>query len=135
MITATDEIKEGVLASVRQTLFLPPDAPVDGRQLLFYDLNFTSMDLLDLLFRLEDCFHISIPEGTLYRLALGDIPEEQFAEKEILTQIGRERLITLLFDSPKEIFPDRIHTSMLPKYCTVNAMVRLVEHKLRNNHV
>jgi acyl carrier protein len=38
--------------------------PIEAQQLFFYDLGFTSMDLLDLLFRLEQHFQIEIPEGT-----------------------------------------------------------------------
>ena len=41
---------------VRQTLALPESEPIQPQQLFFYDLGFTSMDLLDLLFRIEQHF-------------------------------------------------------------------------------
>ncbi|HEX7997895.1 MAG TPA: acyl carrier protein [Pyrinomonadaceae bacterium] len=115
---------------VRQTLALPDDEPIRPEQLLFYDLSFTSLDMLDLLFRVEQHFNISIPEGTIYKLARGDMQDSEFAEDSVLTAAGRERLIALLQDSPPQIFPARIHTTTLPRYCTVGAIVRLVEHKL-----
>ncbi len=115
---------------VRTTLALPDTEPIEPGQLLFYDLGFTSMDLLDLLFRIEQHFSISIPEGTIYHLARGDMPESEFAEDGVLSEAGRQRLLTLLHDSPREIFPERIHASTLPRYCTVAAFVRLVDHKL-----
>ena len=119
-----------VVTLVRQTLALPESEPIAPSQLFFYDLGFTSMDLLDLLFRLEQHFQIEIPEGTIYNLARGDLAEAQFAEDAVLTEAGRSRLMTLLYDTPKELFPPRIHATTLPRFCTVAAIVRLVDHKL-----
>lgn len=127
---ATEAIFDQVAMLVRQTLALPESEPIEPQQLLFYDLGFTSMDLLDLLFRIEQHFQIRIPEGTIYQLARGETLEAEFAEAGVLTEAGRVRLMELLHDSPAEIFPDRIHASTLPRYCTVAAFVRLVEHKL-----
>jgi acyl carrier protein len=119
-----------VTTLVRQTLALPETEPISQQQLFFYDLGFTSMDLLDLLFRVEQHFQIEIPEGTIYHLARGDLEEPEFAEDAVLTQAGRSRLMTLLYDTPKELFPPRIHATTLPRFCTVGAIVRLVDHKL-----
>lgn len=121
---------EQVAALVRKTLALPASEPIEPKQLFFYDLGFTSMDLLDLLFRIEQHFSISIPEGTIYQLARGEMPESEFAEDGVLSEAGRQRLIALLRDSPPEIFPARIHATTLPRYCTVADFVRLVDHKL-----
>ncbi len=121
---------EEVASLVRETLALPEAEPVRPEQLLFYDLGFTSLDMLDLLFRLEQRFEISIPEGTIYHLARGEMPDGEFAESSVLTDRGRERLMALLYDSPPQIFPPRIHVTTLPRYCTVGAITRLVEHKL-----
>lgn len=120
---------ETVISLVRETLGLPPDAPVRAEQLLFYDLAFTSLDLLDLLYRLEEHFAISIPEGTLYGLARGDLADDVFADRGHLTPAGRERLMSLLADTPPRVFPDKIHAQTLPRYCTVAAIARLVDHK------
>ena len=115
---------------VRQTLALPESESISEEQLFFYDLGFTSMDLLDLLFRIEQHFQITIPEGTIYQLARGDLTETKFAEDAVLTEAGRLRLMGLLYDTPKELFPERIHATTLPRFCTVGAIVRLVDHKL-----
>ena len=119
-----------VATLVRQTLALPESEPVLQEQLFFYDLGFTSMDLLDLLFRLEQHFQIEIPEGTIYQLARGDLAEAEFAEDAVLTEAGRARLMKLLYDTPPKLFPARIHATTLPRFCTVGAIVRLVDHKL-----
>jgi acyl carrier protein len=121
-----------VIAQVRETLSVTERESdrVSSASLLFYDLSFTSMDLLDLLYRLEQQFEITIPEGTLFSLACGDMPEAAFATDGVLSVAGRERLIRLLHDTPRELFGDRIHAATLPRYCTVGAIARLVEHKL-----
>ena len=121
-----------VIAQVRDTLSVT-DRESDGvssASLLFYDLAFTSMDLLDLLYRLEQQCAITIPEGTLYGLARGDMPEATFATDGVLSSAGRERLMRLLHDTPRELFAERIHAATLPRYCTVGAIARLVEHTL-----
>jgi len=124
-----------VATLVRQTLALYETEPIETQQLFFYDLGFTSMDLLDLLFRIEQHFQIEIPEGTIYRLARGDLAEAEFAEDAVLTEAGRQRLMTLLYDTPAELFPARIHATTLPRFCTVGAITRLVDHKLAEKHV
>ena len=116
---------------VRQTLALPETEPVSPQQLFFYDLGFTSMDLLDLLFRIEQHFQIEIPEGTIYQLSRGNLSEAEFAEDAVLTETGRQRLMELLYDTPKELFPARIHATTLPRFCTVGAITRLVEYKVQ----
>ena len=129
-MSARDTSSE-VATLVRQTLALPESEPIQPQQLFFYDLGFTSMDLLDLLFRLEQHFQIAIPEGTIYHLARGDLAEAEFAEDAVLTEAGRERLMALLYDTPPELFPPRIHATTLPRFCTVGAITRLVDHKLK----
>ena len=128
-MSSRDTIAE-VTTLVRQTLALPDSEPISPQQLFFYDLGFTSMDLLDLLFRVEQHFEIEIPEGTIYHLARGDLQEAEFAEDAVLTDAGRSLLKALLYDTPEELFPPRIHATTLPRFCTVGAIVRLVDHKL-----
>ena len=128
-MSSRDTLAE-VAMLVRQTLALADSEPIGAEQLFFYDLGFTSMDLLDLLFRLEQHFEIEIPEGTIYHLARGDLDESKFAEDAVLTEAGRARLMELLYDTPPELFPPRIHATTLPRFCTVGAIVRLVDHKL-----
>jgi acyl carrier protein len=128
-MSSRDTLAE-VAGLVRKTLALSDGETVSPEQLFFYDLGFTSMDLLDLLFRIEQHFQIQIPEGTIYNLARGDLEEGTFAEDGVLSEVGRRQLMVLLYDTPQELFPARIHASTLPRYCTVGAFVRLVDHKL-----
>ena len=121
-----------VTSLIRDSLRLSgrADEPISSDTLLFYQLAFTSMDLLDLLFRIEQHFDITIPEGTLYGLARGDMPEGDFAIDGVLTVAGRTRLMELLHDTPVDVFPSRIHAASLPRFCTVGAFARLVDARL-----
>jgi acyl carrier protein len=121
---------DAVASLVRETLSLGDGELILSHQLFIYDLDFTSMDMLDLLFRIEQHFGILIPEGTLYQMARGDLSENEFARDGVLTPQGREQLMALLYDSPPEIFPPHIHVTTLPRYCTVDAIARLVDYKL-----
>ena len=120
-----------VAALVRETLALDGATDIADDTLLFYDLEFTSMDLLDLLFRLEEHFEIEIPEGTLYGLARGELDDDAFCANSVLTAVGRARLMALLHDTPPQVFGPDIHAQTLPRYCTVGAFARLVDHKLQ----
>lgn len=115
---------------VRETQARPDAAVIEPAQLLFNDLAFTSMDLLDFLFRVEDTFGVVVAEGTLYRLARGDLSDDEFAKDGALLPLGRERLMALLPDTPAELFPAQIDAATLPRYCTVGAIGRLVDHLL-----
>lgn len=134
----SSEMTLGAVAElIRETLLLPADHEIESNQLLFYDLAFTSMDMLDLLFRVEQRFDVVIPEGTLYEMARGGMDETEFAREGVLTEAGRKRLMALLHETPREVFPTRVHATALQRYCAVGAIVRLVEHKLaeRNGDV
>ena len=121
-----------VVDMIRDTLTLSgrDGDKISSDTLLFYELAFTSMDLLDLLFRIEQHFDITVPEGTLYGLARGEMPEGEFATDGLLTAAGRARLMALLHDTPADVFPPRIHAASLPRFCTVGAIARLVDARL-----
>lgn len=129
MMTDPDLVA-AVIPLVRDTLGLGEEVAISAGTLPFYDLRFTSMDLLDLIFRLEERFGVTIPEGTLYRLARGDLDDAEFCAQGHLTAQGRSQLLALLADSPLAIFPDRIHAATLQRFCTVAAFARLVAHLL-----
>ena len=94
-----------VVDLIRDTLTLSgrEGEKISSDTLLFYQLAFTSMDLLDLLFRVEQHFGIAIPEGTLYGLARGEMPDAEFATDSVLSTAGRARLMALLNDTPPEL--------------------------------
>lgn len=118
---------DALTALIRETLSLG-DVEIRADQLLFTDLAFTSLDLLDLLYRIEETMGIAVPEGTIYRLARGELADAEFADKGYLTAAGRARLMAMLAGTPANVFPERIHVQSLPRYCTVGALVHLLDH-------
>jgi acyl carrier protein len=56
-----DQITEKVFAAIADVKRIPPES-VSAEQSLTDDLGFDSMDTINLLFNLEEAFHISIPE-------------------------------------------------------------------------
>lgn len=118
-----------VVGLIRETLDLADDETISSEKLLFNDLNFISMDMLDLLFRIETQFDVVIQEKTFYELIRGELTDDEFAVEGILTTAGMKQLKTILYDTPAEIFPAGIHVNTIPIYCTVGAVVRLIDHK------
>ena len=123
MSNTTDEIT----SLVRNTLALADGDEVRPEHLLFYDLDFTSIDMVDLLFRIEEELGVTINEQTILELARGDMAAEEFSVDGVCTPAGRERLMELLPDTPPDVFPESIHTQTFPRYCTVGALARLVD--------
>src|SRR2546427_7603124 len=104
-----DIIRDSLRASGRD------DESISSDTLLFYQLAFTSMDLLNLLFRLEQHFDISVPEGTLYGLARGEMPDEEFATDGVLTPAGRERPFGPFDDHPEGGVPPPVRRARPPR--------------------
>src|SRR5215210_7766873 len=55
---------------------------------LIEGLDAESIDFLDMVFRLERAFKIKIPRGKIVENARGDLPEAEFEQKGIVTEVG-----------------------------------------------
>ncbi len=71
---------------------------------LFGDLEAESIDLLDIVFRLEREFKVQIPRGRIIEDARGDLSEAEFEHKGVLTEAGLKRLREYLSEVPAENF-------------------------------
>lgn len=125
-----DEVEAGVFAEIRGLLELPAEAPVRADQLLLDDLGLDSLDLVELIYRLERRFSLDISEGTLIQIARGATPLEVFFDEPYLSPTGRAAVLALLHDTPPSRFPDAIHRSTVPLYATAGAFARIV-HRLQ----
>ena len=100
-------IYEKVKESVVEALGIDDDE-VTPNALLFDDLGAESLDLLDIVFRLEKEFGIKIPRGGIQADALSDegenLTEEDLVVDGVLTPLGIEKLKT----SMPELDPARI---------------------------
>ena len=100
-------IYEKVKESVVEALGVDDDE-VTPNALLFDDLGAESLDLLDIVFRLEKEFGIKIPRGGIQADALAsegeELKDEDLVVDGVLTPLGIEKMKT----SMPEIDPSRI---------------------------
>src|SRR5262245_28730651 len=71
-------------------------AHVTPEAILMGDLGAESIDFLDIVFKLEQTFHIQITRGEMERAARGDMTEQQFAPGGVISEAGLERLRELM---------------------------------------
>jgi acyl carrier protein len=103
-----------------------PLEEVQSNTNLMYDLDVESIDLLDIVFRIESCFSIQITRGALERAARGDMTDDDFAPDGIISEQGLERLRKLLPESADRIQPG-LRPIQIPSLFTVQTFVNIVE--------
>lgn len=102
----------------------PGEVRLESR--LFADLEAESIDLLDIVFRLEREFDIQIPRGRIIEDARGDLPEAQFESHGVLTPAGLARLREYLSEVPAENFRPQMNLADVPSLFTVETMCKMV---------
>lgn len=97
-----------VEATVRAIVAEALGRPVDDVQLasnLMHELGAESLDMLDMVFRIEREFGIEITRGEMERAARGDMTDEEFAPGGVISEAGLARLRELLPESAARIQP------------------------------
>lgn len=102
---------------------------------LFADLEAESIDLLDIVFRLEREFKVQIPRGKIIEDARGDLSEAEFEHKGVLTGAGLKRLREYLSEVPAESFRPRMNLGDVPTLFTVETMCKMVLRAMRASAV
>ena len=69
---------------------------VRSDSVLMAELGAESIDLLDIVFKLEQAFDIQITRGALEKAARGDMSDEEFAPNGFVSEPGLERLRMLM---------------------------------------
>ncbi len=98
---------------------------------LFADLEAESIDLLDIVFRLEREFKVQIPRGRIIEDARGDLSEAEFEHKGVITEAGLRRLREYLSEVPAENFRPRMNLGDVPTLFTVETMCKMVLRAMR----
>jgi acyl carrier protein len=98
---------------------------------LFADLEAESIDLLDMVFRLEREFKIQIPRGRIVEDARGDLPQAQFETAGVLTEAGLARLREYLSEVPAQSFRPHMNLADVPTLFTVETMCKMVIRAMR----
>jgi acyl carrier protein len=78
---------------------------VTPASILMADLGAESLDFLDIVFKLEQTFHIQITRGEMERAARGDMSEEEFAPGGVISEQGLARLRELMPEARDRIAP------------------------------
>jgi acyl carrier protein len=108
-MSETESVEEIVCRIVAEAL----DAKVSDvrpESILMADLGAESLDFLDIVFKLEQTFHIQITRGEMERAARGDMSEEEFAPGGVISEAGLARLRELMPEAK-----DRIQTGLRPR--------------------
>lgn len=86
------DVDHAVADAVREALALDDDEVTPGATLID-DLGAESIDLLDILFRIEKAIGVKIEASDLGDYIQGGIPDEEFAdENEVISARGAEQL-------------------------------------------
>jgi acyl carrier protein len=121
---------ERVRAAVAEALYIEPETISENSRLIA-DLGMESIDFLDVMFRLEKEFGISVPRGEIERQARGDLSEAEFAVDGVLTPVAVERLKEMMPEVPPETFASALRVRDIPSLFTVKSFVSIVERQLQ----
>jgi len=129
------EIYEKVKESVVEALGVDEEEVIPNA-VLFDDLGAESLDLLDIVFRLEKEFGIKIPRGGIQAESLSaegeNLKEEDLMVDGVLTPLGIQKLK----ESMSEVDPSRITEGFraddIPTLFTVQTFVNIVKKLLED---
>lgn len=125
------EIYEKVKEAIVEALGVDAD-DVKPESVLFDDLGAESLDLLDIVFRLEKTFGIKIPRGGIQQdmLAAEGVAEQDVIVDGALTEMGAQKLRERM----PEVNPEKIKAGFriddIPTLFTVQTFVTIVKQQL-----
>lgn len=103
------------------------DLAMDKR--LLEDLGADSLDLLDLVFNLEQAFNISIPRGEFERRARERLGDQPFEVNGVITDEGLTALREAMPESVNAIKPG-MRTHQIPMLFTVQSFYNMVAERV-----
>ena len=103
------------------------DLSMDKR--LLEDLGADSLDLLDLIFNLEQAFGISIPRGEFERRARERLGDKPFEVNGVITEEGLTALREGMPEAAEHIKPG-MRTHQIPMLFTVQSFYNMVSERL-----
>ena len=93
---------------------------------LINDLGAESIDFLDIVFRLERAFKVTIPRGMFVEEARGPLSEEQFQSNGMVTDAGVARLKEFLSEVPADRIKSPLKAAEIPRLFTVETFAKMV---------
>lgn len=125
------EIYEGVKEAIVEALGVEEDE-VEANSSLFDDLGAESLDLLDIVFRIEKTFDIKIPRGGLQQdvLSAEGVKEEDVVVDGALTALGAEKLREKMPEVDPEKLKEGFRLDDLPTLFTVQTFVNIAKMEI-----
>jgi acyl carrier protein len=123
-----DDVHPRVQRCVAEALAIDSSRVTSSSQLI-PDLGAESLDLLDLVFRLEQEFAIKIPQGGIL-LAVRDGIEDRFEDRGLLSETALARLRTLMPEVPRESLVPGLRPHQVPELFTPVTFARLVAWRI-----
>jgi acyl carrier protein len=125
-----DELVDAVVEAVSEALGVEPEE-VTGEATLLGDLGAESIDLLDILFRVERATGVKISAGELAGYVQGGIPDEEFGDAdEVITERGLAQLARVMPQIDVAALAGRLRADAVMGLFTVNNLVTLVRTRL-----
>ncbi|MGE5430494.1 MAG: acyl carrier protein [Syntrophomonadaceae bacterium] len=94
------------------------------------DLGADSLDLLDLVFRIEKAFNITISRGEIESQARETLPGEEFEKDGFLTDKAKEALKNALPEVDQSRFDGSLRKNDIPRLLTVKTFYRIIKSKM-----
>jgi acyl carrier protein len=130
MAVGRDEIVEAVQASVASALGVD-ESEVTPEATLMDDLGAESIDLLDVLYRLERRLKVKIQAADLAAHIQGGIPDEEFGDEQgIITPVGLAQLHKAMPQIDPDALAGKLEAEKVMSLFTVENLVDLVEQRV-----
>jgi acyl carrier protein len=128
-----DEIARGVCECVAVVVDTDPSHVHEGDRII-EDLGADSLDLLDLVFHLEQRFKIKISPRDIERRAQKELGETPLEVKGVYTPEAIEQLRRAMPEAPREELSEGLRSADLPRSFRVVTFVRLVIRLMEEQH-
>lgn len=125
-----DEILTGVSTVVAEALALEEDE-VTPEATLMDELGAESIDLLDILFRVERTMGVKIQAAELSDYVQGGIPDEEFGDEEanVITPVGMAQLKKVMPQIADQDLDGQLTPENVMSYFTVKNLAELVSSR------
>ena len=128
-----DEILRGVCECVATVVDMDSSKVHEGDRII-EDLGADSLDLLDLVFQLEQRFKIKISPRDIERRAKKELGEAPLEVEGVYTPEAIEQLRRAMPEVPSEELSEGLRSSDLPRSFRVATFVRLVTRLMEEEH-
>ncbi len=126
-------IMDGVRACLAEALDIPPES-IQPEHKIIDDLGADSLDLLDLIFRLEQSFDIRISPGDIERRAREELGDKPLEINGAYTPEALAQLRQALPEVPAAELQEGLMTNQLPRLFRVATFVNIVSRLKEESH-